>query len=87
MAGMTGGLIGAYIVAAEEGLLRRCAHCRAYGATHQWTLTACADGGRKRELCDECDVLLRMNAMALRFLRIRGAKRSVETYANKKRAT
>lgn len=58
----------------------RCAHCRGPGGRNTWTLWACADGGRKRvrQLCDRCDVEL--NALALAFLRIPGAKRALERY-------
>lgn len=60
--------------------MARCAHCKAPDAPHAWTLTACADGGRKRvrKLCTACDVEL--NTLALAFLRIRGAAGAIERY-------
>lgn len=60
--------------------MARCAHCGAQDAPNEWTLTACADGGRRRVrmLCDPCDAEL--NAIALRFLRIRGADRKLARY-------
>lgn len=60
--------------------VRCCAHCDAKGATNRWTLTACANGGRRRTgyLCDPCD--RQANAWVLRFFRVPGAEEKLEAY-------
>jgi hypothetical protein len=61
---------------------RRCAHCEALGAANEWTLTACADGGKRRVrvLCDPCDI--KANAWALAYFRVPDAPAKLREYAS-----
>jgi NAD-dependent SIR2 family protein deacetylase len=45
-----------------------CAHCRASAASHNWSVTVCANGRRRIEVpvCEECDV--EFNRHTLEFI-------------------
>ena len=58
----------------------KCRRCKLHPAHDSWTLSACADGNKKREfkLCSQCDVDL--NAMVMRFLNVPHAEVKIEKY-------
>jgi hypothetical protein len=61
--------------------IRRLA-CTRYGQPASFSWSACANGNRYVPLCDECDV--KLNELALRFMRIPQAEVLLAAYRDKR---
>ena len=58
----------------------KCAHCASSGAKFKWTLTACANSGKKKvgHLCAPCDI--KLNKIAMTFLGISDVSGKIKKY-------